>query len=570
MRIGFISLPGAICLLLSFYFSNLLFITFYRYSTLNPACEGNQSMKRRDLLKSAALLPLLPGLHAFADKQSNPKHLWQGYDFGSFFPSEGRLDQGPFDIDQDQGWQTVLFTTPSEKPIRNPGLGLVGYTWEEGGPSVAVREGRQMLEDHVEKMASLPFVDVLYIRCDWRNVQKQAGRLDLDPVWELTMAAAKRHGLRVAFRIQSSNTVFQPQQLALPEFLRSRVPLVKIGPMGKHGGSELSGGAARYWMEPRYDHPEYQKALAELNHLLAARFDGDPLIEWVDMMHVGFWGEGHFGGNPSPFPDAVTAQRTLNEMVRMQLATWKKTPLAMNTQPDISDTGNREAIEIAVRGGAWVRSDSIIVEEPIQIEELANRPPWLASILEDGYFRPYDVSKLAVDAAGVNELENYMLHVLDVKANYWSLWTESEHLVSYNDRFPRGLERLRTNLGYRLRPSWVWQRKRSGRSELVVAISNRGVAGVPGVLWLKIASPDGTLQLRGSLDPGYPHGGGLRLGSFLLPTGYAGKVQLSAEIEVRPGVLRPIAWACEQPGNADGSISIEVKRMDDPKWRKAV
>jgi hypothetical protein len=528
-------------------------------------------MKRRDLLKSAALLPMLPGgLRALADDTKpldNPRHLWQGYDFGSPFPARERLNQGPFDIDQDQGWQTVLFTTPSEKPLRNPGLGLVGYTWEEGGPSVAVREGRQTLEDHVEKMASLPFVDVLYIRCDWRNVQKQAGRLDLDPVWDLTMAAAKRHGLRVAFRIQSSNTVFQPQQLALPEFLRSRVPMVKIGRM-KSG--ELSGGSTGDWIEPRYDHPEYLKALAELNSLLAARFDGDPLIEWVDMMHVGFWGEGHFGGFPSSFPDFATAQRTLNKMVRIQLDSWKKIPLAMNTEPDISNTGNREAVEIAVRGGAWVRSDSILVEEPIQIEELTNRPPWLAAILEDGTYRKYDVSTLPMDAAGVNTLENDMLHVLDLKANYWALWTETGHLASYNERFPRGFERLRTNMGYRLRPSWVWQRKRSGTSELVVSISNRGVAGVPGVLWLQITSPDGKFKLRGSLDPGYPHGGGLRLGSFLLPSGYVGKVHLSAEIEIRPGVLKPIAWACEQPVNADGSISIEVKAMDDPKWRKAI
>jgi hypothetical protein len=62
-------------------------------------------MKRRELLKSAVLLPLVPSLHALAD---SPKHLWQGYDFGSDFPVKQRLDQGPFDIDQDEGWQTVL------------------------------------------------------------------------------------------------------------------------------------------------------------------------------------------------------------------------------------------------------------------------------------------------------------------------------------------------------------------------------------------------------------------------------------------------------------------------------
>lgn len=524
-------------------------------------------MNRRDILKTAALLPLAHRISALAQE---PKHLWQGYNFNSTFSAKDRLDQGPFDIDQDQGWQTIAYTTPSEKPIRNPGLGLLGYTWEESGPSIAVREGRQTLEDHVEKMASLPFVDVLYIRCDWRNVQKQPGRLDLDPVWDLTLDAAKRHGLRVAFRVQSSNTAFQPKQLALPAFLRAQVPMVSIGSMGGHGNNDFGNGAKGNWMEPRYDHPAYQKALAELNRLLADRFDGNPLIEFVDVMHIGFWGEGHFGGYPSPFPNFQTAQRTLDQMVRMQLATWKKTPLAMNTQPDISHTGNREAIEIAVRGGAWVRSDSIIVEEPIQIEELANRPPWLAAILEDGYFRQYDISKIPVDAAGVNELENYMLHVLDLRANYWSLWTESENLASYNERYPRGFERLRTNMGYRLRPSWVWQRKRYGTSELIVAVSNRGVAGVPGVLWLTAKSPDGKINLRGSLDPGHPHGDDLRMGSFLLPKGYVGTINLLAEIEMRPNIVKPVAWACEQPLNPDGSLSVDVKPMNDPNWRKGI
>lgn len=179
-------------------------------------------MRRRDLLKAAVLLPALAqgGLGA---------GLAQDCNCGFAPPVGDRLDQGPFDIDQDQGWQTVLFTTPSERPLRNPGLGLVGYAWEENGPSLAARAGRESLEQHVEKISSLPFVDVLYIRCDWRNVQSRAGRLDLDPVWALTLDAAKRKGLRVAFRVQLSNESFQPEQIALPPFLRDRVPMVTIG-----------------------------------------------------------------------------------------------------------------------------------------------------------------------------------------------------------------------------------------------------------------------------------------------------------------------------------------------------
>ena len=228
------------------------------------------------------------------------------------------------------------------------------------------------------------------------------------------------------------------------------------------------------------------------------------------------------------------------------------------------------AVKMAMSAGAWLRSDSIIVEEPLQIDQIANRPPWLAAILEDGYFRQYDTSKLSKDDSGVNILENYMLHTLDVRANYWGLWTESANLARYNQMYPRGFERLRTNLGYRLRPSWVWQRKRHGTAELIVAVSNRGVAGVPGVLWLQLASPDGKMKLRGTLDAGLPSGGGTRLASFFLPAGFTGNVHLSAALEIRPGVLKPIAWSCEQPLNPDGSIAVVVRKNDDPGWRKGV
>jgi len=287
-------------------------------------------------------------------------------------------------------------------------------------------------------------------------------------------------------------------------------------------------------------------------------------------MQYGFWGEGHTSNLPNPFPDYATAERTFVEMTTEQIDAWKKTPLAVNTQPDISHVGNRRIIDLATRGGAWLRSDSIIIEEPIQIDQIANRPPWLAAILEDGYFRQYDIAKLKVDSAGVNEMENYLLHNLDLRSNYWSLWTESDNLRAYNEKYPRGFERLQASLGYRLRPAWVWQRKRYGTSELIVAVANRGVAGVPGILWLTIENQQTGLKMNGALDPGQPHGGGTRESAFVLPKGFAGILRLSAQLELRPGVMKPIAWACEQPLNPDGSISIEVRHNDDPNWRKGV
>jgi hypothetical protein len=513
-------------------------------------------MERRDLLKNAVLLASVSTGRpdALFRVQSKP---------GDFSPrSANRLDQGPFHIDQDEGWRTILFTSPSEKPLRNPGLGLVGYVWEENGPSVAARQGRETIEQHVENIATLPFVDVLYIRCDWKHVQSKPGDLHLAPFWPLALDAAKRHDLKVAFRVQLSNPEFQPGALALPQFLLPRIPMVKIGRIPRGGGAQ--------YLEPRYDHPEFQKAFNELNDLLAARFDGDPLIEWVDLMQYGFWGEGHTSNFPNPFPDQGTAEHTFVQMTSRQLATWKRTPLAVNTQPDISNVGNRKVVEIAKRAGSWLRSDSIIVEEPVQIDELATRPPWLAAILEDGALRKYDVSEIQVDRAGVNMMENYMLHVLDIRANYWGLWTESANLQKYNEKYPRGFDRLRASLGYRLRPAWVWQRKRKGTFELIVGVANRGVAGVPGILWIEVRGMNREWKIRGTLDAGHPVGGGVRLCSFLLPKGFSGEVGLSAELEIRPGVLKPVAWSCEQPFNSDGSITLQLAAGDAPGWRKGV
>ena len=255
-------------------------------------------MHRRNFIKAGAALTMLNGL-GVGNAQDVPTHNWDRYDFGSGPAVSDRLNQGPFGIDQDEGWYTVLVTSRSEKPVRNYGLGLVGYAWEEGGPSLAARQGRETLEQHVERLSSLPFVDVLYIRCDWRDVQTRPGKLDLHSIFKLTLDAARRHNLRVGFRIQMSNTEGQPARLSLPDFLHKQVPLVKIGKTYE---------SSYEFVEPRYDHPAFQSAFRELNELLVAEFDSNPLMEFVDLMMYGFWGEGHTSNLPSPFPDYLTAE----------------------------------------------------------------------------------------------------------------------------------------------------------------------------------------------------------------------------------------------------------------------
>jgi hypothetical protein len=516
--------------------------------------------ERRQFLKAGAALAAVGPALVRADERPR---LWQGRDFGPAPAVSDRLDQGPFGIEQDEGWYTIATTTPDPGRVRNPGLGLVGYTWEENGPSLAARSGQETLEQSVEQLAALPFVDVLYVRCDWRDVQSRPGRLDLHPVFALTRDAARRRGRRFAFRVQLSNPEIQPAKLALPDFLQEKVPLVTIR-------RPVAGSPDR--VEPRYDHPEFQRAFRELNELLAAEFDGDPLVEFADLMMYGFWGEGHTSDYPSPIPDPALAERTFLDMTERQIAAWRRVPLVVNTQPDISRTGNRAVLERAVRGGCWLRSDSVILDEPEQIEELAHRPPWLAVVMEDGYHRHYrtDTARYRVDAAGVDVIEHTMLHALDVGANYWSLWTEAGNVARYRERRPSAFEALERRIGYRVRPSWVWQRKRSSTDELVVAFANDGVAPVPGVLRVVAETREGQPLSGGALDAGHPLAGRLRLASFLLPPGLGGgEVRLRAELEVK-GVRRPVRWACAQPLDADGALLVRLKKPDEPDWRKGV
>ena len=527
-----------------------------------------------------------------------PDHLWEGYDFGR--PTvRNRLDQGPFGVAQDQGWFAIFATQPSNEHVRNFGAGLVGYTWEENGPALTAQCGKETLEQAVEAMASLPFVDVLYIRCDWRDIHKAPGKLELSEVWDATIDAAKRHDLGVAFRIQMSSPNIQPEMLSLPDFLQGKVPLVNIGRKSRANHTNFD------FREPRYDSPEFQKAFRDLNELLATRFGDDPRVEWMDLMMYGFWGEGHTNDLPSPFPDYLTAEKTFVDMTEFQIDTWKKTPLAVNTEPDISRVGNRQVQDLAVRSGCWLRSDSLVMDEPIQIEELANRPPWLAIVMEDGENRHYVTKEIAAEEracmaklpasklAFVGEDQEFAptddyprriggpidrpyresagFHALDIGTNYFALWTEARNVRRYYEQYPDSLRAMEQRLGYRVRPSLIWQRKRYGTMELILAISNDGVAGVPGVLGVYVESLDGHTRIGGNLDAGEPFSGKMRQASILLPESWTDgrQVVLRAEIETK-GVLRPVRWACRERTNADGSLTIRLKKGSDADWRKGV
>jgi hypothetical protein len=490
-------------------------------------------MRRRDFMKAG----LVGTAAAYV-----PPHNFDKYDFGSGPAVQNRLNQGPFPADLYPSWNVVMALTPSTEVVPNYGMGMVTYLCDEVGLQKAPGQSQDAA---LEALAKFSLGTKLYVRVNWKDVQAKPGRLDPSELWKTSFALARQYQKRIGFRIMISNPDIPGY--ALPDFLREKVPMVKLGAWQK-----------REREEPRCDDPYFQSAFQELLGLLAAQCDGNSDVEYVDTCMYGFWGEGHtWPLEKNPYPDYATAENTFVKMYDWQNDQWKKTPLATNTQPDFSKVGNSELVDRTVRGGNWLRTDTIFIENE-QIEALSNRPAWTAAAIEVG-ISDGSAKSLRVDE-GVTYSDNVLWHAHDVGANYFSLWNwhhiSAAGLETYYGAHPTALDSLAKSMGYRVRPSWIWTYEDRGEPGLIIGFVNDGVAGVPGVLRLTIASESGQALSSGSLDEGYPLPGRVRQAQLPLPKGTAWQgLRLKAQLEVK-GQRYPVRWTCQQKLNADGSLTL--------------
>jgi hypothetical protein len=518
-------------------------------------------MQRRDFLRSSVVLAAAAKATKAAGQDGLvPAHNWGHYDFGSGPTVTDRLNQGPFPqyppdavIPNDD---VIMTTTPSDDVVPNYGKGLVTYITADMGTEEIKSDN---IPQAIEELVKFPLGQQLYVRPTWREIQPRPGRLELPDYLKQVFDLAKKNDKRVGLRVQMCAPDYT-HAAALPDFVLDHVPRVNL----ELTDASLKRDAQRYLdnphskYQPRYDDPVFQHAFEELVGLLAAEFNGNPQIEFIDTFMYGFWGEGHtwpFGNNP--FPDYATAERTWMRMLEVQLEHFSKTPLLTNTQPDFSRVGNSVMLDRSVRSNNWIRSDTIFIENE-QIEALSNRPPWVAALLEQGLpGKPPDA--FPADE-GVSRAENMISHVMDIGANYWSLWNfhqiNAKNLMSYYQASPTWFDRINRRIGYRVRPSFIWSYEDAGYLGLIVGFANDGIAGVPGVLRVSVESEDGKVVKSGCLDPGYPLPGKIRQAQFVLPQGTKFKgLKLRAEIEVK-NMRYPVRWACHQKLNDDGSLTL--------------
>jgi hypothetical protein len=390
-------------------------------------------MKRRTFLGSIAgtaagsmLLPATAPARVAA-------HNWNPCDYGAGPTASDRLYQGPFAQYAPEAFapdsDVVMTTSASREIVPNFGMGLTVYVSGDYWP---MRTGTDSLEKYLDELIKLPFVQNVYIRLNWCDIQSRPGRLDFPEAWKQTFSIARSYRKRVAFRVMLENPDYPDP--GLPKYLLDKIPYVAL--KGEWKGKERF---AKGFAMPRYDLPPYQAAFTELNELLALEYNGNAEVEYVDAFLYGFWGEGHtwpFEGNP--FASDALAEETWIKMFETQLRCWSKTPLVMNTQPDWSRVGNSELLVRAVQTDNWLRTDSIFIENE-QIEVLSNRPSWIAAISEAGLTR-------------FEKTENIIQHVMDIGANYWSVWNfhniSARNVLSHYERFQESFDLIARSVGY--------------------------------------------------------------------------------------------------------------------------
>ena len=148
-------------------------------------------MKRRTFLKAASGSLLLPQL-AFA---RIPAHNWNSCDFGTGPTAKDRLYQGPFPQYVPEAFipdsEVVMTTTASKEIVPNFGMGMTVYVSGDYWP---MRTGENSVDKYLEDLIKIPFVQNVYIRLNWCNIQSQPGKLEFPEAWNRLLRSPKNTG----------------------------------------------------------------------------------------------------------------------------------------------------------------------------------------------------------------------------------------------------------------------------------------------------------------------------------------------------------------------------------------
>ena len=200
-----------------------------------------------------------------------------------------------------------------------------------------------------EMLKKLPGTKFLYLRLDWSDIEKGDGEFDFsfaDSVFE----EFSPFGFKFIFRFCTFEAGDE-LSYATPKFVFDN------GAAGTPVGNNV---------EPDYGDEIYLKYLERFLKACADKYDGNPLVEAVDIGTFGTWGEGHtWCGSMKAFPPEV-----IEKHIDLHVRCFKKTQLTLNYGMLISvyNRNKERAVRLAyacAELGMALRCDSVNVKSYI-------------------------------------------------------------------------------------------------------------------------------------------------------------------------------------------------------------
>jgi hypothetical protein len=279
-----------------------------------------------------------------------------------------------------------------------------------------------------------PGLSVVYLRVPWAYIEPEEGHFN----WALLDTPAQRwisKGKQIAFRITCSENWMNP---ATPEWV------FKAGAKKVHydfGKGATPNGSLT---DPDFGDPIFLQKLDQFLAAMAARYDNNPHVAFIDIGSFGMWGEGH-----TMMSSQVSPEQT-QEIVKKHIDLYRKrfphTLLALNDDVNGPQTpgAHLPLADYGLERGITLRDDSILVQPPPNSwyhSELAQEFwPKLPVILEHEH---YGGSK----DRGAWSGSLLQKAVEDYHASYLSIhWWPHEFLAANRDT----IEKINLRLGYRL------------------------------------------------------------------------------------------------------------------------
>jgi hypothetical protein len=279
-----------------------------------------------------------------------------------------------------------------------------------------------------------PGLSTVYLRVPWAFLEPEEGRFN----WALFDTPAQRwiaKGKRVALRVTCSENWMR---YATPEWVKNAGAKGTFYQYGK--GPTPQGNA---W-DPDFGDPIFLEKLDQFLSVMAARYDGNPNVEFIDVGSYGLWGEGHTAAS-SRVPEDKSPD-IVKKHIDLYAKHFKHT--LVNVNDDMAGSQKPgwhfPETDYAISKGMTLRDDSILVQPPPHSwfhAEMAQAfwPHWPV-ILEHEH---YGASKRR--GAWVGSL--LLKSVEDYHASYMSIhWWPREEL----DENRSVIDQINLRMGYRL------------------------------------------------------------------------------------------------------------------------